>query len=315
MATRSFSRRDFSSMALATTAAAGLGLHIRPAAAQRSDVFHLQHWSSTKAIHPYRGRPGNDVPLVTYGGVAPQTQYFFEFKEGPWGYIVSAMDPRFCVHPAGGSVDAGNDTSLFFHEGRHPGAYFAFNQKNGTIMHVSGRFWHPYGGSAQPGDNNRVVLFDGWRNATKFGPTNGDVFRPVRIDLPATPSLGWNLVFADDNPLADRVHRFKKTIGLTTQNTRSTSTSSTVGIEMEGSLFGVGSTASASLTSTFASEDSRTWSESQEIDDEYSIKAGSPVAVWQKVYKASFTDGTVFNYLSAKVTYDTRNSMEMPPIT
>lgn len=288
----------------------------KTAAPKISGAFNLQHWSSTKGVHPYRGTAHNDAQLCTYDGVGPQTEFYMDFQEGPWGFITAKADPRYCVHPQGGGVDADNGTLLLLHEGRHPGAYFAFNQEAGVIRHVGGRYWHPKGGSAQPGNDNGLVLWDAWNGNTRFVATDlvgPAVKEPFPIDMPAEVRLDWRLVFADDNPLTDRTHRFKKTVGLETSKNWSVSVEVTVGLEVQGKLFGAKSKGSVKVKTAYAEEHAETWTTSHEIEDEYPVKAGQPVAVWQQVFQAEFTDGSVFNFFSAKVTYDTESSSRKPP--
>lgn len=308
-------RRQFTNTALAASAIGGLGLQPYPARGATTPVFDLQHWSSTKGIHPEGGYADTDVHLVTYDGVGEQTKYYFEYVEGPWGYIVSAQNREMCVHPDGGATDSGNDTRLKFHYGRHPGAFFSFNQENGTIIHISGRYWHPYGGHSQSGNNNRLVLYDGWDGARKFVPTrNGDVHHPVVLDYPASGSIEWQLLFADDNPRANRTHTFTKTVGLVTENTTASSTSVSVKAEISKKLFGGAVTGklSTGVTQTWSAENKKTWSEESSEQHTYDIKAGTPVAVWQKIYKASFDNGSVFKFFSATVTCDTQYSSQRP---
>ena len=182
-------------------------------------------------------------------------------------------------------------------------------------MHISGRYWHPMGGSSQPANDNRIVLFHGFRAGTKFVPTvDGDVTSPFNLELPVKAEMEWHLVFADDHPLADRTHKYKKTVGLKHEDTHKTSVAVTVGLKMEGKLFGNKSSASTEIKASYAQEDKKTWSEESVEEFTINVTKGEPLAVWQRVYKASFPDGTVFNYFSAKVTYDTTGSAIKPPV-
>jgi hypothetical protein len=276
-----------------------------------SRTFHIQHWSSAKFVHPHGGQAGHDTGLVTYDGAFGHTLFYLDFREGPWGYLVSSQWPTYCVHPRGGAVDAGNDTGLLFHEDRHPGAYFTINPDGGTIQHISGRYWHPHGGSAQPGNQNGIVIFDGYRDATKFMPHDGTT--PVTIDLPvSTSSIGWRLVFAENNPLADMKRTYKAKVGQTVSKTTSTKVATTFKAEMEGQLFGNKSKASLEVKTEFSQTDAKTWTQEQEQDVEYDIKKGNPIAVWQRRFTATFSDGSVWDYGSGSIFIDTVSSNTRP---
>lgn len=275
--------------------------------------FYLKHWSSGKFIHPRGGTASNDVSLVTHVGFGPQVQYYFDYQEGPWGYLVWAQDPKYCVHPDGGEVDAENDTKLVFHEGRHPGAYFALNQNERTIVHISGKYWHPDGGMSNPSNDNDIVLFDGTNNNTKFYAVDGKPGKAVSLALPVKPATTtWKLLFADDNPRMDYQKTFMKKIGMTETHKSQTSLEVTAALEMAGEIFGIGSKASLEVKNAFSTEDSKTWSATEALTDKFQIKAGQPVARWQRVYIAQFEDGKEYQFDSI-VTYDTESSKILPP--
>jgi len=239
--------------------------------------------------------------------------FYLEFCEGPWGYLVCNEHPTFCVHPEGGAVDAGNETVLLFHEGRHPGCYFTINQNSRTIQHISGRYWHPFGGGAQPGSGDRIVLNDGYRDATKFYPADSSG-ADVHLDLPVSASTaGWRLVFAENHPLSDRTITFKAKVGRSVSNTSTTQITTTFKAEMEDQLFGAKSKASVEVKSAFTQTDSKTWTQEQEQDITYNIKKDQPIAVWQRVFTANFTDGSIWSYGSGNIFYDTQSSNAPPP--
>jgi hypothetical protein len=275
----------------------------------QSRTFDLRHWSSGKFIHPRGGRAHNGVGLVTYPGTGPQTKYYLEYSEGPWGYLVWAADPTYCVHPYGGGVDARNGTDLVLHAGRHPGAYFAFNEESRTIVHISGRCWHPQGGSAQPDNDNGLVLYDGYFDRTKFYATDGSDLQ-VDLDLPAKASVGWRLIFADDNPLSNRKRSFTKKVGRTVRSETMLEVKATVKLEMEFAIFL--KKASVEVQTAYKLTDSDTWEYNTEKKDEYDIVAGQPIALWQRVFRAEFPEGSFWEYGSGNVTRDTTSSTTPP---
>jgi hypothetical protein len=278
-----------------------------------SKVFNIRHWSSGKYVHPNGGTANRDTSLVTWDGNRDDTQYHIDFKEGPWGYLVCNKYPAYCVHPQGGRVDAGNNTGLLFHDDRHPGAYFTFNEKSRTVMHISGRYWHPHNGDAQPGNGNGIVLWDGYRDATKFYASDADG-NQMDLDLPVTASsAGWRLVFAENHPLGDRTLTFKAKVGQSVSNTSTTQVATTFKAEMEDQLFGVKSKASVEIKTGFSQTDAKTWTQEQEQDVTYDIKKGQAIAVWQRVFSATFGDGSVWKYGSGNIFYDTDSSNTPPP--
>jgi hypothetical protein len=279
----------------------------------KSSSFHIRHWSSGRYIHPHGGRANNNTSLVLWDGNRDDTAFYLEFTEGPWGYLVCNKYPTYCVHPKGGAVDAGNGTGLLFHQDRHPGCYFTFNEQSRTVMHISGRYWHPHGGSAQAGNNTGVVLWDGYRDATKFYPSDASG-KQVHLDLPVTnSSAGWRLVFAENRPLSDRTLTFKAKVGQSVSNTSTSQITTTFKAEMEDQLFGAKSKASLEVKSAFSRTDAKTWSQEQEQDVTYDIKKGQPMAVWQRVFTAQFGDGSVWSYGSGTIFYDTESSNTPPP--
>lgn len=194
-----------------------------------------------------------------------------------------------------------------------PVPYFTVNETSRTIQHISGRYWHPLGGSAQPGHNDNIVLYDSYRDATKFSPADSKGV-PVNLDLPVSAaSAGWRLVFAENHPLGDRTITFKAKVGQSVSNTSTTQVTTTFKAEMEGQLFGVKSKASAEVKSAFAKTDAKTWTQEQEQDVSYDIKKDQPIAVWQRAFTANFTDGSIWSYGSGNIYYDTTSSDTLPP--
>ena len=74
------------------------------------------------------------------------------------------------VHPSGGSVKPGNinDTHLVYHEDRHNGALFEFDEEDYVIKHIGRKIWHPRGGSANPKNDTKCVLHNDWHAAARF---------------------------------------------------------------------------------------------------------------------------------------------------
>ena len=319
MKTHNASRRNATKLIFGAAATAGMGglsSWTTPAYAARTKPFYIIHYSSGRFIHPSGGSAGNGINISTWGdksnSLVSHARYIFNPQEGPWGFIEWANNPRYCMHPAGGLIDAGNGTQVLFHEGRHPGAYFSIDSENRTIIHRSGRYWHPKGGSAQPSSGNEVVIFDGYRDGTKFFASYAGDNQVADLGIDANATISWNLLFAEDNPLSDRKVKYTKKWGLTKSSKQTVSVESTAKLEMQGQLFGQKSKASLEVKTAYSSEDSSTWSVESSKEIEYDIKAGQPVAVWQREFNASFPDGSSYKFLSANVTSDTRGSRIRP---
>ena len=318
--TNSISRRKFGSMALAGAAAtSSLLIPARPAQARQSTGAYLQHWGSDMSIHPSGGTPGEDVPLVTYRGLRGSSRYYIDFQEGPWGYLFNEEDPRFCVRPGrflgqgDAGVDAPNNSMLALTAARTASCYFALDQEKNLIRHISGRYWHPSGGSSTPGNDNPVVLYDGHNKATEFLLTYGVFNKPFFVDLQAETGSTWTPVFQDLNPTTTRTHEFTRTVGLQQSKSTTVSEETTVGISMEATLFGVKSTVLASIKRAFSTESSETWSVSSTTKDTYNIVAGKPIVVWALTYKATFDQTLSYSYVSKNITYDTDSPSKPPP--
>ncbi len=323
---KKLSRRDALRMTVAATAAAsGIGSFAGEAfgepkkPAVKSAIFYLRHWSSKHFVHPLSGGAKNGRPVVTHPVRESQARYVFEWVEGPWGWIRWADNQTFCIHPNGGMVDAGNATELVFHDAdggeQHPGAYFVINEESQSIIHISGRYWHPKGGGginqSQPPNANPIVLFDGLPDYAKFQAVD-DNNEPVDLTIPGlTTSLGWARVAGSDNPLGDEKITVKKKIGLRTTTKSKVSVEVAAKMQLQGKLFGVKSQASLAVRTAYAKENAETWDKVKEVDVEYSIKKGEPRTIWQQVYTATFADGAVFEYF-CDVTSDTTSSTIKP---
>ncbi len=276
-----------------------------------SSAFHIRHWSSGMFIHPDGGVANHGTPLVVWEGAG--AEFHLEFCEGPWGYLVPSQNTNLCVHPEGGQINSHNGTRLLFHEDRHPGAYFTVNESSRTLMHIGGLFWHPHGGASLPGHGTGIVLWESFRDGTKFYATNGDA-NQLSLDLPVSnQSAGWRLVFAENHPLSDRTVTFKAKVGRSVTNSSTFQITTTFKAEMEGQLFGQKSKASLAIQTAYSQTNSQTWTQEQEQDVTYTVKKNEPIAVWQRVFNATFNDGSIWTYGSGNVFYDTTSSNTPPP--
>ncbi len=281
---------------------------------KKSALFFIKHLSSGKFIHPRGGSgPGLDAHVDIWGPGADKAYctFRFEWADGPWGYIVHEQTGLNLI-PYGGKTNPGKGTGLVFHRSKVPGAYFRLDQDQKGIVHLNGMNWHPEGGRDHPSNNTVIVVYPGTAGYTQFAAVDPDTGKPIKLPVPADTSSDWKLVFAEDNPLAERTVKYKVTVG------RVKSTSSTVEkafeqkITLEAQLFGVDSTSETTIKAAFATTNSETWSESKEIERTYVIKKGEPVAVWQYTFRAKLWDGTILEYGSGSIFSDTKSSTIKP---
>lgn len=247
-------------------------------------IGYIFHRSSLKLVHPKGGssNPGNDTRLVLHSDkmVPQRLQVRFVPVEGfgHFGYIEHVSSGKI-VHPDGGHLDPGNDTSLVYHSDRHAGALFAFNQEDERIMHRGGKIWHPLGGSPNPGNDTPCVLHSAVHDAAKFyfGNLDGTEISPY-----PHPNLSgtWKVVKAFINPMAS--HTFTQTykVGkvLTRSMTEQHAWSVSAGIAK--SIF----SASAEYSGFVEKSSEQTWSSEYEETTTIDVKAGKTVVVWQFVF-------------------------------
>lgn len=275
-------------------------------AAANPESFYIRHWSSNAYVHPFGGRLANSVPLALWYEKGPTAQFYFEPVEGIFGYIVSAVDPRFCVHPNGGNVDAGNNTMLNLHEDRHPGAFFYIDQSNGGIRHISGRYWHPLGGQSRPTANTNLVVYDGIPNRSKFLPTSPQTDEPIKMQFPGESTGSWSPIICfgtPSNPLDDDIKQIEEvSVGLETSKVMRNVQELSVGTEVATDvLFGTVSTKlSTNFKLAFEQESSETWSKGKKVSLELTGKKGQSVCWWQRKYSVNFDNGSVFDYFSKR---------------
>ena len=96
-----------------------------------------------------------------------------------FGYIEHVSSGKI-IHPAGGKVNPGNNTPLVYHDDRHNGALFEFDEKDYVIKHIGGKVWHPRGGSPNPKNDTVCVLHSDRHAAAKFyfGDIDGNPMSP-----------------------------------------------------------------------------------------------------------------------------------------
>ena len=146
-------------------------------------IFHCQ--PTGKLIHPKGGsrNPGNDTPLVVHSDrndpIRLQVRFVPVQGYSPFGYIEHVSSGKI-IHPAGGKANPGNNTSLVYHEHRHNGALFKFDENNYVIEHIGGKIWHPRGESPNPRNDTACVLHEDHNAAAKFyfGDIDGNPMSP-----------------------------------------------------------------------------------------------------------------------------------------
>jgi hypothetical protein len=123
----------------------------------------LKHYGG-KCIHPLGGSstPGNFKEAVLFDGCGEnRLQFYFTDPVNKTGKIWHRTSGK-CLRPAGRSGVGNNAVMQFAPSNECNDSRSNFTMlANGSIKHSSGKCFHPYGGSQTPGNNTRVVLFDG----------------------------------------------------------------------------------------------------------------------------------------------------------
>ena len=148
-------------------------------------IGYIFHQPTGKLIHPKGGShdPHNNTRLVVHSDRNDPTRLQVRFVpvqgQGHFGYIEHVSSGKI-IHPLGGSVKPGNDTHLIYHEDRHHGALFEFDEEDYIIKHIGGKIWHPHGGSANPKNDTKCVLHSDRHAAAKFyfGDISGKPISP-----------------------------------------------------------------------------------------------------------------------------------------
>ena len=103
-------------------------------------IGYIFHRSSGKLVHPLGGssQPSDDTVLVIHGAKSNPARLQVRFVPvegfGHFGYIEQVSSGKI-VHPLGGSLSPGDNTSVVYHSARHAGALFAFDEEDEHIMH------------------------------------------------------------------------------------------------------------------------------------------------------------------------------------
>ena len=148
-------------------------------------IGYIIHQPTRKLIHPKGGsrNPGNDTPLVLHSDRDDPARLQVRFvpvqDHKPFGYIEHVPSGKI-IHPAGGKANPGDNTPLVYHEDRHQGALFKFDEEYGEIQHIGGKVWHPRGGSTKPKNDTACVLHGDRQPAARFyfGDVDGNHISP-----------------------------------------------------------------------------------------------------------------------------------------
>lgn len=276
---------------------------------KRSKPFYIMHASSQKFIHPYRGSIGQSIDLVLYPGCHEQASFYIEYADdGTWGYLVSTQHPHLVVHPNGSSPSAGNDAELSYWPGKLMGSQFRINQKDNTIQHRSGRYWHPRGGSGMPGNDTGIVLYDGFNMNTLFKAVDKNG-KTVKIELPVTTSTRWSLIYQDINNTSNKTTgSYTVTIGRVESSSSTKEHETTGSVSMETSMFGIDGSVSAEIRNLYSRTKSEEKSRLNQGAINYELPPGDAIYIWQKELVANWTDGSMFS-MGTYITQSTGNNV------
>ena len=263
---------------------------------KKSEHFYIMHVSSEMFIHPYRGSIGQGIDLVLYPGCHKDASFYIEYADdGKWGYLVSTQYPHLVVHPNGSSPSAGNDAELSYWPEKILGSQFRIDQHNNTIQHRSGRYWHPRGGSAMPGNDTGIVLYDGHNLNTMFKAVDSNK-KTIKIELPVTTTTRWNLIYQDMNSTTSKTTgSYTVTMGQMESNSSTHEKETTAAASMESSMFGVGASVSVEMRSLYSKTKSQEKSRQNQGAINYELPAGQAIYIWQKELVASWSDGSIYS--------------------
>jgi hypothetical protein len=273
--------------------------------AQQSKPFYIKHWSSGMYIHPEGGSAHRDTRAVIHAGKGAHTEFYFKAVENEWGLIIHKQSGLILI-PYGGKVDAGNDSEVVFHADSGPGAHFSIDPDQKLIRHRSGRYWHPKGGRSRPTNNTAIVLYDNFRDATKFfavDPTTdeamGDLFPKPEITA-SKPVGSWKKVCQQ---FCDVLLRQELRNAKTNETVESRETKNAISVALEAGVEfpGAGSAKTTVTTSqertvgsSMSTELSEESSEGKEVKvalDLETMAANDLFAVWQWVATTKLSSG------------------------
>jgi hypothetical protein len=154
-----------------------------------NDTGYIIHESSKKLVHP-RGdshKFKNNTSLVVHENKSDPTRLKVRFVpvhvqgHDRFGYIEHVSSGKI-IHPYRGSVKPGKNTELVYHDDRHHGALFKFDEEACVIEHIGGKILHPYGGLANPSNNTVCVLHSDRHPAARFyfGDIDGKRMSPYQ---------------------------------------------------------------------------------------------------------------------------------------
>ena len=141
---------------------------------------YIRHVPSGKYIHPLGGslKPADNTLLVFHRGKHAACLFKLDMDND---YIIQKSSNKIW-HPKGGMRNPPNNNLVVLHRDRHDRATFFFSNDFGAkifnlvfsspvghIVHLSSRkLIHPLGGSAQPADNTRLVVYSGGFGQTRL---------------------------------------------------------------------------------------------------------------------------------------------------
>ncbi|PHR74644.1 MAG: hypothetical protein COA67_00820 [Lutibacter sp.] len=250
---------------------------------KRTKKFYIKHETSGKYLHPSGGYAGKGVDLVLFDGVKEEASFYIEYAdEGNWGYLVSSSKPSLSIHPRGSSINSGDGSLLSFWTGKLLGSQFRINPETKTIEHKSGRYWHPSGGSDMPGNGTKLVIFKTYNPNTKFIAVNRNG-KEVDLQLPTKVSTRWKKVSSKENNTQLSINiTGEYSVGTFNRTTTTNEKESTISAGMEGSMFGIGLSASAEFRNLFSETKESAKDETKKTTEKYELGPGQSLVLWQQ---------------------------------
>ena len=164
---------------------------------------------------------------------------------------------------------------------------FGFDEEIIAILHKSGKFWHPKGGSAAPKNDTTAVVCSGLYDAAKFD--FGDINKNPISPYPEPNLSGdWKLLQAFMTPLAD--HTYTKTYKVEKSRMDTETDNRAWNVSAKAAILFF--SAKAEYSNFVESASSETWSEERRLQELFQSRkvnqcvCGSTCLVWPNMVKS-----------------------------
>lgn len=248
----------------------------------------------------------NKTYVQVHSGALGEKRIQFRFipvkGEGHFGYLENIETGKI-VHPLSATAEPKNGTVLVLHSARMRKALFAYDSLNNSIMHISGKYWHPERESSYPSDGLIIVLLNSIYSGFKLVNESGKEINPYP---PPELKGDWKLVNSILNPAASHIYTYSYTTGRsqTQSSTSQHAWSVSAGVSVE--WF----SASAEYSGLVEKTGEDTWNEEKTVERSIRVIPGQSVVTWQWMFIANQYDESL--QFESNIIVDTQ-SLEEPP--